>query len=72
MKTATAGGSQLKQMQLGAEELLKIESAPTFVQGNEDEDDGFEDTDVIDDTDEFQSRKMSIRNFNCHMMANVN
>ena len=35
-------------MQLGAEELLKIESAPTFVQGNEDEDDGFEDTDVID------------------------
>jgi hypothetical protein len=36
-----------------------------------DEDDGFEDTDLIDDDDEFLSHKISIRNFNANMMSNI-
>lgn len=35
------------------------------------EDDGFEDTDLVDDDEEFLSHKISIRNFNANMMSNI-
>ena len=55
----TVGAQQLKQMQLaGTGEI-------------DEEDDGFEDTDLADDTEEFQSRKMSIRAFNINMMSDL-